>query len=340
VVSVYGRVNAGVRARAVSWLRRAGVSGHLTSYFGRNEAGASQFLRDPAQAVTSERRLVALARARPATLFLSREASPLSKGSIEERLLRSAAHGVYDIDDALHAVSRGRLFEAMFSKAAKATSAARAADVVIAGNEYLAEWASQWNTDVRLIPTCVEPRDYRRKENYEVGEVPRIVWMGTPSGEPYMLDIAPALLEIHRQLGATLTVIGAGDRDLGPLEAIVERVPWSLDLVHRRLADFDLGLMPLRNTAYEQGKCAYKLLEYGAAGVPFVGSPVGVNASILEASGAPGPRTVAEWVEALHACLTMSADERRRQASGQLRVIEDSYSFDRWTAAWSAAVLA
>jgi glycosyltransferase involved in cell wall biosynthesis len=339
VVSVYGDANAGVRARARSWLQRLGVTHRLTSYFGENAASTSQFFRHPRRAVASERALHGLVRSPSGALLLSREASPLSGGRIEERLLAASHHGVYDIDDALHHDVRGPFFEALFSKGGKATRAARAADVVVAGNEYLAEWASQLNRDVRMIPTCVEPSEYSPKETYELSDPPRLVWMGTPSGEDYLLEITAALLEVHRKTGARLTIVGAGSRPLGPLAPITDRVPWHLEAVHRTLRTYDLGLMPLRDTAYERGKCAYKLLEYGAAGLPFIGSPVGANAAILQDAFAPAPRSVGEWSDVLEGSLLMSASSRQAQAARQHAVIDLGFTFDRWTATWGAAVL-
>ena len=39
----------------------------------------------------------------------------------------------------------------------------------------------------------------------------------------------------------------------------------------------DIGVGPVPDAPYERGKCGYRLLQFGAAGVPFVASPVGVN---------------------------------------------------------------
>ncbi|MEJ7712383.1 MAG: hypothetical protein WKF84_21640 [Pyrinomonadaceae bacterium] len=51
-------------------------------------------------------------------------------------------------------------------------------------------------------------------------------------------------------------------------------VPWSpaneVDLVR----EMDVGLMPLADTEWERGKCAFKMLSYMAVGRPVVVSPV------------------------------------------------------------------
>jgi len=42
-----------------------------------------------------------------------------------------------------------------------------------------------------------------------------------------------------------------------------------------------VGLMPLDDGPWEQGKCSYKMLQYMACGVPVVVSPVGMNGEVL-----------------------------------------------------------
>ena len=46
------------------------------------------------------------------------------------------------------------------------------------------------------------------------------------------------------------------------------------------IAEFDIGIMPLFDTPWSRGKCSYKLLQYMAAGIPFITSAVGMNMDI------------------------------------------------------------
>ena len=64
-----------------------------------------------------------------------------------------------------------------------------------------------------------------------------------------------------------------------------EFIQWSPDDELTFLNSIDIGLMPLKNNAYTQGKCAYKALQYMSFGKPVVVSDVGVNAEWINGAG-------------------------------------------------------
>ena len=76
--------------------------------------------------------------------------------------------------------------------------------------------------------------------------------------------------------------------------------PWTEDSEIARIAAFDVGIMPLHDTPWERGKCAYKLLQVMAAGKPVIASPVGANRQVVR-HGVNGflADTAEEWTEAL-----------------------------------------
>jgi len=81
--------------------------------------------------------------------------------------------------------------------------------------------------------------------------------------------------------------------------------------------------MPLADDEWTRGKCGLKLLQYGAAALPVICSPVGVNAQIVRhgvtglLAAAPG-----EWGEHLRALLDDAALRRRLGDAARRRVAE------------------
>lgn len=338
VVTPYGRAGPSSRVRVHSWLDRVRSPVVASSYVSHRNSSPSYLARHPRAVLAAERRLRRMASQRPSHLLLHREASPLSRGGLERRLLDSAEFSVFDFDDALHEDwGEGGLYRKLAPKAPKAYLAARRASRVIAGNPTLAEWASGVNDDVVLIPSCVAPEEYVMKTTYALNDPPRLGWIGSPDNEVYLAFLAPALVELNRTTGARLTLIGTEGRSLGDLERMIDRVPWSEETQHSSLATLDVGLAPLPDDPYTRGKCGYRLLQLGAAGVPLVGSPVGVNRTILAQFGMPAPEEPAEWLDALVGLLTSSSG-RRAELGGLARsVVSSEFSYDAWLERWREA---
>jgi len=274
----------------------------------------------------------------PGVLLMSREASPLSNGRLEARLLKRAASSVYDFDDAIFH-SAAPFPYSLWPKDKVWRRSVEAADVVIAGNDYLADEASKYSRNVTMIPSCVNPELYPKKTDYALNEVPTLVWLGSPATEQFLRPIAEALLRVHRVRPIRLRVISAGTRSLGPLDGIVERVPWSEQGFARELRDADLGIMPLVDEPFARGKCAYKLLQYGAAALPVIGSPVGTNRSVLAAMGGSAADTLDGWEASLHDFLDTSEAERASLGASAYSTVREHFSFQAWRDVWLEAVL-
>ena len=95
------------------------------------------------------------------------------------------------------------------------------------------------------------------------------------------------------------------------------------------LARFDVGVMPLPDDPWTRGKCGYKLLQYFAAGVPAVASPVGVNATLLASGGGLAATGARAWRAALEEFAGDAAARGEAGLAGR-RLAESQYSYQRW----------
>ena len=312
------------------------------NYIGAPSHSAPVLLRRADRVIRAELSLRLGRPSRSGVTLVHREISPLSRGRVELRAIGCAPKSIYDFDDALQwqDVRRHPVARAMLPKGRKIEQVVAAVDRVIAGNEVLADWAAAFAADVRVIPSCVNVQEYATKVDYEIMSPPRIVWMGSLSTERFLLDIAKPLHELNRAMGLELWIVGhpLGDKRLAPLGGLVRRVPWTEETQRTILATCDVGIMPLPEGSFERGKCAYKLLQYGASALPFVASPVGVNATLLSDIGLPGPNTPGDWFHAIRELLAASREERRVLGERAQRYVEERYSYRRWESEWLDAV--
>jgi glycosyltransferase involved in cell wall biosynthesis len=339
VVSIYGPAAPSTRVRAYEWLEHLALDATRLEYAALGDHSPRTALRHLPAIARAEARVRSVSRSSLAgTVFLSREASPWSTGGVEARLLGSASRGVYDLDDALFEDRLG--WRRVLGKRRKVELAAAAADVVIAGNALLADFAAQHSRDVRLIPTCVEPGRYLPKTSYDISGPPMLVWLGSRSTEAYLTGIAPALREVHRRTGARVRIISAAsDADVPGLEGLMDRVTWTPTSYAAQLSSGDVALAPLDDDPFARGKCAYKLLQYAATGLPMVGSPVGANQLALERFSGWAATSHDDWVDALGEAIDSSADARAVRGAQGRSAVRTHYSFDAWSDEWRRAVL-
>jgi hypothetical protein len=325
VVVPYDRLNSTVRTRALHWIDRLEASGTIRG--GQVVVHGPGFGRHALEAGSP-------------TLLL-RNASRLTRGGREARLLRDASLGVYDLDDGLPwddgtLPGLGRWWKRPFPRSLVARRAASAADRVVAGNDTIAEWASSLCGDVVVVPTCVEPAEYARRTSWAIVGDPVIGWIGSPATEHYLGDITEALVEVHRRTGARVEIVSGAGSVPATIADFATRRTWTADAVSW-ISGWDVGLMPLRDGVYERAKCGYKLLQYAAAGVPAVGSPVGVNRQMLAAMDGLAPESMADWVEAI--CATVSEPESVRGERARRGFdLAQRYSYETWETRWREAV--
>ncbi|MEN1925794.1 glycosyltransferase family 4 protein [Luteimonas qiangzhengi] len=259
-------------------------------------------------------------------IWVEKEFWPWLPGWLEHIPVPRQPALIADYDDAVfHRYDNHRSSLVRSLLGSKIDTVMRRADLVTAGNDYLAERArSSGGKRVAWLPTVVDLDRYVMKPTARDPGTVTIGWIGSPSTAEYLLPLAPVMETLARRHRIRCVAIGARpDQVQGtPFEAW----EWREDTEAALLRELDIGVMPLPDAPWERGKCGYKLIQYMACGLPVVASPVGVNTTIVQ-PGLNGALAVStdEWVEALE---RMVEEPRLRDELGKAgrRQVEQVYS--------------
>ncbi len=261
-------------------------------------------------------------------VFIHRESFPLGPAWFERALRLLGKRYVYDFDDAVflpNAAQPNRLF-ARLKCPGKTATAVRLSSLTIAGNEYLASYASSTGARrVEILPTVVDTNVFCPPEKTGTGSPLVVGWIGSSTTIEFLAPFLELWPEIRRRVpGAVLRIVGG--RLPEPLPDGVECVAWRLEDEIAQVRGFDIGIMPMPDNPWTRGKCAFKAIEYMAAAVPAVCSPVGMNNELID-HGRNGylPRDNGQWVEII---VKLAGDASLRRLVGRAGrdEIERAYS--------------
>lgn len=261
------------------------------------------------------------------------ELFPLMPGWLERALLRHPY--IYDCDDAFYLkYRRGRLGALRPLLGGKFDTVMRGAAAVTVGNAALADYAANFNPKTVRLPTVVDTRRYV-PVSHESDGVFHVGWIGSPSTAPYLNELVEPLVAIGREGPVRLIVVGGKGPSIPGVEVV--EASWSEQTEVELINGFDVGVMPLPDDEWARGKCAFKLIQYMACGVPVIGSRVGANLEVVTPACGALATDAAEWTTALRMLRDQPECARRMGEAGRER-IEAHYSL-RWAAPVVARVI-
>jgi glycosyltransferase involved in cell wall biosynthesis len=259
-------------------------------------------------------------------VYLYREAALIGPAWLERLACWRNPRFVYDFDDAiwLPYVSPRNRYLSYLKAPGKTGAICRMAAAVTVGNETLADFARRYNPVVTVVPSTVSLRDYRPRPHSLAGDPQVVGWTGSHSSAQYLRLVEGALRALARRRRIRVVVVGIDNYRLEGVD--VECRPWRAETEVEDLWSMDVGIMPLFDDPWANGKCAMKAIQYLGVGVPAVVSPVGVNREVVP-DGVCGFHASSEdeWVRALERLLD-DADLRLRMGAEGRRRVENRYS--------------
>jgi glycosyltransferase involved in cell wall biosynthesis len=238
-------------------------------------------------------------------------------------LRRCAPRYVFDFDDAIMLRDSAAARQRSWQRRRRFARMVRGAGAVVAGNAYLAAWAQRYRVDATTIPTAVDLGSFAGDGAGASGAV--VGWIGTRSNLLYVRTVVPALRRLSaRRPEMRIKIVCDGELAADGLPLTNE--PWSRGGETAALRSFQVGIMPLPDDPWTRGKCAVKILQYFAARLPAVCSPVGANLEVVEHGGSGYfASTADEWVARIDELLGDAALRRRFGEHGRA-VVEQRYS--------------
>ncbi|WHZ07180.1 MAG: Glycosyl transferase, group 1 [Cytophagales bacterium] len=263
-------------------------------------------------------------------IFIHREVTPVGPPWFEwvaAKLLSKKI--IYDFDDAiwLPNTSMENKLAAFFKWHSKVKSICRWSYRISCGNSYLCDYAKPFNSRVALNPTTIDTVDlhnptlFTKKQN----KTTIIGWTGTHSTLIYLPTLTSVFSLLKEKYGSKIDFLLIADR---PIDLGVEMsfIKWNKGTEIDDLLKIDIGIMPLVDDHWANGKCGFKALQYMALSIPAVVSPVGVNSTIIQ-HGQNGFLCASdqEWVQAL-SCLIEDVELRKSIGQAGRKTVEDHYS--------------
>lgn len=262
-------------------------------------------------------------------IFVCREGFLTGTTLFEELLHKSKVPMIYDFDDAIwhFDVSEANKKFGWLKNPGKTAKLISMADLVFAGNDYLADYARHHNDHVVIIPTTIDLSEYHQVPFTEK-ETICIGWSGSITTIRHFGMAIPVLKAIKEKYGNRVKFKVIGDGNYRNDELGIAGIGWKKESELKELEEIDIGIMPLPDDEWAKGKCGLKGLQYMALGIATVMSPVGVNSEIIqdEENGMLASSDE-EWIAKLSKLIDNSVLRRRCAENGR-KTVEEKFSVD------------
>lgn len=260
-------------------------------------------------------------------IFVLREATPAGPPFFEwiyAKIFRKKM--IYDFDDAIWIpqISETNSWATFAKSFWKIKKNCKWAYKISVGNNYLHDYAIQYNNDVTILPTCVDTINKHNITKDQSTEKVVIGWTGSFSTLHYINEIVPMLQQLEKDHSFEFIVIADQNPHL-PLKNF-RFIEWKEETEINDLLRINIGVMPLTNNEISKGKSGFKLIQFLSLGIPVVASPIGINSQIVDENiNGFLCNSSEEWITALEKLLR-DATLRTNMGLNGRKKIEEKYS--------------
>lgn len=151
----------------------------------------------------------------------------------------------------------------------------------ICGNDYLADFAKQYNPNTYIIPTPIDTDKFVSNKPVSEESI-TIGWTGTSGNYAYFTtDMIQDIKDVLRKYPHVNFLFICDREPNEKFDFPYTFIKWSDETEVSDLKKIDIGLMPLIDSPWTKGKCGFKLIQYGSISIPSVASNVGVNSKVI-----------------------------------------------------------
>lgn len=218
-------------------------------------------------------------------VFIHRECLPIGPPIIEWIIAKVFKKKIiYDFDDAIWIpnTSTENRFSAFLKLHTKVYSICKWSYKVSCGNNFLADYSRRFNSSSIINPTTIDTIELHNPNRFNKRKTSMVTigWTGTHSTLAYLNPILPVIEQLEKLHRIRFVIIA--DKEPSFQTAALEFIRWNKATEIEDLMQFDIGIMPLTDDIWSQGKCGFKALQYMSLEIPTVASPVGVNNNIID----------------------------------------------------------
>lgn len=241
---------------------------------------------------------------------------------------------IFDIDDTVYLYSYSSLLRVKILMILS--------NVVITGSHSLLDFSKKYNKNVYIIPTSILFNIYNKYKisKRDNNEIFTTGWIGNAIVHYENLKILKPVFEklISNSINFKFVLIGSLNSEkvyslfnnIKNLNVeFIDSLDWAnSDEMPKAIQKFDVGLMPLVDTEWNRGKCAFKAIEYMACGVPTIASPVGENKYLIK-DGVNGflVSNTNDWADKLQSLINDCELGKKTGTEGR-RTIEKEYCYE------------